>query len=48
MGYTAWDLEAVPELYHMFDHITGQPRFRDNSNLEEIKKTDWICDKQKL
>jgi broad-specificity NMP kinase len=48
LGYTAWDLEEVPKLYSMVDHTTGQPKYRDNTNLEDVKHTDWVCNKKQL
>ena len=48
LGYVAWDLEEVPSMFYMIDHKTKSSRYRDNTSLQDVKKTDWVCHKQLL
>lgn len=49
MGYKAYDMEEIPELFSMLDKKTGKPVIgHDNANLEKVKEMDWVCDTKKL
>lgn len=49
MGYKAYDMEEVPELFSMLDKKTGKPVVdHDNADLEKVMDMDWVCDTKKL
>lgn len=49
LGYKAYDMEEVPDLFAMFDKKTGKPVVdHDNADLKKVLDMDWICDTEKL
>jgi dephospho-CoA kinase len=49
MGFSSYDLDAIPDLCSMIDKDTKLPvQNHDNADLSKVQKMDWICDKQKL
>jgi len=49
LGYKAYDMEEVPELFSMFDKKTGKPMIaHDNADLKKVLDMDWVCDTAKL
>lgn len=49
MGYNSVDIEDVPGLFSLVDEKTGLPMPKhDNSDVNLVKRGDWICDKKKL
>jgi len=49
LGNKAHDIEEIDGLFCVKDNITGQViKNRNNRNLEEIKKGNWVCDVKKL
>jgi len=49
MGYSAYDMDDLPDLFSMIDKKTGKPVVdHDNDNLEKVRGMDWICDREKL
>lgn len=48
-GFNTIDLEEIPNLFVMVDQETRQPVEKfDNTNLDEVGTTDWVCDKTRL
>jgi len=48
-GYKAYDMDDIPNLFSMIDKQTKKLiENHDNTDLEKVKKMDWICDKDKL
>lgn len=49
LGYKAFNIEEIDELFEMFDKRTGKPfEDFDFNDLESVKQHDWLCDKSKL
>ena len=48
MGYTSYNIEVLPGLFSTIDKVTKRPFKHDNTDLEKIKNSEWICDKEKL
>jgi broad-specificity NMP kinase len=48
-GYKAFDIELMRPLFAMKDRITGRTvSIWDNTDLELVKRLDWLCDGKKL
>lgn len=48
-GHTAYDMEEIDGLFSMFDNETGAEMVEwDNSDIEVIKKMNWLCDPERL
>lgn len=48
-GYTAYDIEAMDELFTMIHTDTGEVLDSyDSSDLASVKQRDWICDRAAL
>lgn len=49
LGYKAYDIDDVKGLCRMVHKKTGKPiKNQDNTNLEQVRQHDWICNKRKL
>lgn len=49
LGYKAFGIEDIDGLFTMINQKTGKPfKNFNNDNLEMVKQSDWICDKNKL
>lgn len=50
LGYKAYDIEAADlGLFIMVRKDTGEPFLDfDNADMNKVKNTDWICDREKL
>ena len=49
VGYKAYDMENIPNLFAMLDKKTGKPVVdHDNADLEKVDAMDWVCDTEKL
>ena len=49
LGYKAYGIENIEGLFTMIDKKTCKPfKDYDNDNLELVKQSDWICDKNRL
>lgn len=48
-GYKAVDIERIDGMFSKIVRATGKPYVGPNKNsLEVVKKTDWICHKERL
>src|SRR5688500_8663140 len=48
-GLTAYDMEEIDGLFTMFDKETGEKMSEwDNTDIELVKRMNWVCDAVKL
>jgi len=49
LGYKAYDIEKLEGMFKMIRKDTGEDfKDYDSTNIEKIKNSDWICNKNKL